>query len=120
MIFSNHVDERKIAEHWVRKTGYMLDKALDYRAMDNNPAKFTDIHYDDLVRNSGKELSRLYSLNGGLTPELVTRFEEHEKEHPHRKYGTHQYSLADFGLTEADIDKHTGRYRQFISEHYGR
>jgi hypothetical protein len=120
MIFSNHVDEKRIASHWVRKTGYMLDKALDYRAKNNNPIRFTDIYYDDLIRNSEKELSRIYSLDGGLTPELIMRFGKHEKEHPHRKYGTHQYSLADFGLTEADIDKHTSRYRQFISEHYGR
>jgi hypothetical protein len=120
MIFSNHVDEKRIAAHWVRKTGYMLDKALDYRAKDNNPGRFTDIYYDDMVRNSEKELSRIYSLNGGLTPELISRFENHEREHPHRKYGTHQYSLADFGLTESDIDKYTSRYQQFISEHHGR
>ncbi len=120
MIFSNHVDEKRIAAHWVRKTGYMLDKALDYRARDNNPARFTDIYYDDLIRNSEKELSRIYSLDGGLTPELITRFGIHEQDHPHRKYGTHHYSLADFGLTEADIDKYTSRYQKFISEHYGR
>ena len=120
MIFSDHVDEKRIAAHWVRKTGYMLDKALDYREKANNPAKFTDLYYDDLIRNAGKELSRIYSLDGGITPELITRFEKHEKEHPHRKYGKHQYSLSDFGLTEADIDKYTSRYRQFISEHYGR
>ncbi len=120
MIFSDNVDERRIAAHWVRKTGYMLDKALDYRLKDNNESKFTDIYYDDLIRNSENELSRIYSLDGGLTPALNKRFEEHEKEHPHRKYGSHQYSLADFGLTEDDIDRYTSRYRQFISTHYGR
>jgi hypothetical protein len=120
MIFSDHVDEKRVAAHWVRKTGYMLDKALDYRLKDGNEKKFTDIFYDDLIRNSRKELSRIYSLDGGLTPELINLFEIHEKEHPHRKYGTHQYSLADFGLTEEDIDKKTSRYQAFISEHYGR
>ena len=120
MIFSDHVDEKRIASHWVRKTGYMLDKALDYRAKDNNPARFTDIYYDDLIHNSEKELSRIYSSDGGLTSELITRFGIHEQDHPPRKYGTHHYSLADFGLTETDIDKHTSRYQKFISEHYGR
>ncbi len=119
MIFSDKVDERRIAAHWVRKTGYMLDKALDYRLKDNNEDKFIDIYYDDLIRNSEKELSRIYSLDGGITPELHQRFMKHEKEHPHRKYGSHHYSLADFDLTEDDIDKYTSRYRQFISTHYG-
>jgi hypothetical protein len=120
MIFSNHVDEKRIAAHWVRKTGYMLDKALDYRAKDNNPAGFTDIYYEDLIRNSEQELSRIYSLDGGLTPELITRFEIHERDHPHRKHGTHHYSVADFSLTEADIDKYTGRYQKFMAGLYGK
>jgi hypothetical protein len=119
MIFSDKVDVQRIAGHWVRKTGYMLDKALDYRSKENNEPKFTDIYYDDLIRNSEKELSRIYSLDGGLTPELNRRFVKHENEHPHRKYGSHHYSLADFGLTEEDIDKYTDRYRQFIRKHYG-
>ncbi|MGA3012630.1 MAG: sulfotransferase [Bacteroidales bacterium] len=120
MMFSDQVDVKRIADHWVRKTGYMLDKALDYRLKDDNTSKFTDIWYDDMVRNSEKELSRIYSLDGGLTPELIQRFNKHEKEHPHRKYGSHQYSLADFGLKEDDIDHFTTRYQEFISKHYDR
>jgi hypothetical protein len=120
MIFSDHVDEKRVAAHWVRKTGYMLDKALDYRSKGDNEKKFTDIFYSDLIRNSQAELGRVYSLDGGLTPELINLFDLHEREHPHRKYGTHAYSLADFGLTEEDIDKTTSRYQAFISEHYGR
>jgi hypothetical protein len=120
MIFSDHVDEKRVAAHWVRKTGYMLDKALDYRGKEGNESRFTDIHYNDLIRNSEQELSRIYSLNGGLTEDLIAGFRKHEQENPHRKYGTHQYSLGDFSLTEADIDNYTGRYRQFMAEHYGR
>jgi len=120
MIFSDHVDEKRVAAHWVRKTGYMLDKAMDYRSKGDNEKKFTDIFYSDLIRNSQAELGRVYSLDGGLTPELINLFDLHEREHPHRKYGTHAYSLADFGLTEEDIDKTTSRYQAFISEHYGR
>ncbi len=120
MIFSDKVDRQRIASHWVRKTGYMLDKALDYRSKNHNDSKFTDIWYDDLIRNSVKELSKIYVLDGGLKPELIRSFEMHEKEHPHRKYGSHHYSLSDFGLTENDIDQHTKHYQQFLSEHYVR
>ena len=98
----------------------MLDKALDYRSKNHNDSKFTDIWYDDLIRNSVKELSKIYVLDGGLKPELIRSFEMHEKEHPHRKYGSHHYSLSDFGLTENDIDQHTKHYQQFLSEHYVR
>lgn len=119
MIFSDHVDEQQVARHWVRKTGYMLQKALDYRNTGNNQKKFLDIFYKDFINDPMKTLSEIYSMDGGLTPELITRFEKHELDHPHRKYGTHQYSLADFGLTEADIDRHTLSYQQFILQHNG-
>ena len=120
MIFSDEVDEFRIARHWVRKTGYMLHKALDYRLRDQNQSKFTDIYYKDLITDSMEELKKIYQMKGGLTPALIQSFGEHEREHPHRKYGTHNYSLADFGLTEADIDRHTAHYQQFMAEHYDR
>jgi hypothetical protein len=120
MMFSDTVDERQIAAHWVRKTGYMLDKALDYRGKPGNDSKFIDIRYLDLIRNSTGELDRIYQRNGGLTPELISRFETHEIENPHHKHGKHEYSLADFGLTEQDIDKYTLRYQRFMNDHHDR
>ena len=120
MMFSDDVDECKIAAHWVRKTGYMLEQALNYRLKGDNDKQFMDIYYKDLVGDSLKELGRIYSMDGGLNPGLTERFLKHEEEHPHRKHGVHQYSLGDFGLTETDIDKHTRHYQDFISKHYGR
>jgi len=120
MMFSDDVDEHRIAAHWVRKTGYMLEKALDYRSQPGNGEKFLDIYYKDLVGESMKELGRIYLMDGGLNPRLIERFNQHELEHPHRKHGVHQYSLGDFGLTESDIDRHTTHYQDFIKDHYGR
>jgi len=120
MMFSDDVDERMIARHWVRKTGYMLQQALDFRLQGNNSENFLDIWYKDLIRDSMHELGRIYSLDGGLNERLVERFRKHEVEHPHRKHGIHQYSLEDFGLSEADIDKHTSHYQEFMKEHYER
>jgi len=45
---------------------------MDYRSKGDNEKKFTDIFYSDLIRNSQAELGRVYSLDGGLTPELIT------------------------------------------------
>ncbi|MCX6241469.1 MAG: sulfotransferase [Bacteroidetes bacterium] len=120
MMFSDDVDEQKIAAHWVRKTGYMLEQAFKFRLKGNNNDKFLDIYYKDLLRDSMKELGRIYSMDGGLNPALVESFRQHELDHPHRKHGVHQYSLVDFGLTEADIDHHTTHYQDFIKDHYGR
>ena len=48
-IFSSKVDRNEIAGHWVRKTGYMLQKAIDFREEGQNEMKFTDIDYTDLI-----------------------------------------------------------------------
>jgi len=119
LMFSDDVDEKRIAEHWVRKTGYMLEQALNYRLRDHNK-QFVDIYYKDLVSDSMHELNRIYSMDGGINDSLALKFRKHEEEHPHQKHGVHHYSLEDFGLTETDIDRHTTRYQAFIREHYGR
>ena len=118
MIFSDHSDERLVADHWVRKIGHMTEKALEYRLKPGNDARFTDIHYKKFITDSSGELAKIYSLNGGLTPELMHRFKKHETEHPHQKHGVHQYSLADFGLTPPDIEAQTKTYRNFFKAHY--
>ena len=120
MIFSDQVDEKEVARHWVRKTGYMLEKALDYRLQGGNDLKFTDIFYKDLLNDSIPVLSTIYQLDGGLKPAMIELFRQHELEHPHRKHGEHQYSLADFSLTEADIDIHTARYQKIFNRIYDR
>ena len=118
MIFSEQVDERQVAQHWVRKTGYMLEQAIDYRYNGGNESKFTDIFYKDLVNDSIPALSLIYRQNGGLKQEMIERFRNHELEHPHRKHGEHHYSLDDFGLTEADIDQHTAHYKKIFNQLY--
>jgi hypothetical protein len=115
MIFCDHADKDRIARHWVRKTGYMLQKALDFRLISQNDTKFTDIHYRNLIKDSVTELEKIYRLDGGLTKDHISRFKIHEQEHPHRKHGVHSYSLGDFNLTEADIDNHTRQYQDFMA-----
>ena len=120
MIFSDQVDERQVADHWVRKIGYMLEQALAYRLKPGNDEKFTDIYYKQFIKDSAGELAKIYNRDGGLTPELLERFERHEAEHTHQKHGVHQYSLSDFGISTADIDAQTSSYRKFSNDHYER
>jgi len=120
MIFSNDVDPNRIAAHWVRKTGYALGKALDFRQQVGYDRLFVDIYYKDLVTDSLQEMQKIYSLDGGLTPEMRERFIRHEIEHPHQKHGVHRYDLSDFGITKTDIDRHTSHYQQFLTTIHGK
>ncbi|MBC8314206.1 MAG: sulfotransferase [Bacteroidetes bacterium] len=120
MIFSDDVDPQKIATRWTGKTGYVLEKSIEFRKQGNNDTKFIDIDYRDLVTDSLNEMKKIYRQEGGLNPELADLFVSHEKEHPHQKHGIHRYNLSDFGMTKADIDHHTSHYQQFFSTTYDR
>lgn len=115
MIFSDHVDPHRIAERWIRKTGYALGKAVEFRKSGEHEKAFIDIDYRQLITESMKVMHKIYQMNGGLTPELRERFLRHEAEHPHQKHGIHRYDLADFGVDRQEIDRHTSHYQQFLS-----
>jgi hypothetical protein len=98
-IFSDEVRMEDVARHWVRKTCYMLDKGIAYRAMAGNEKKFTDILYKDLVSDSMGELEKVYGGYGGIPEALAQQFRVAEIENPKGKYGVHEYGLEEFGLT---------------------
>lgn len=114
VLFSNDVDANEVAQHWVRKIGYMLKRAMDYRESINNSPKIIDVSYQELVDNSMTIMERIYSgRNLKIKEELKQIFENTEQINPKGKYGTHKYELADFGIDDAFIDKHTKEYQLF-------
>jgi len=117
VIFSEKVDGNQVAKHWIRKTGYMLQKGLEYRSANRPKHQFRDIIYEELKNDSLKVLSGLYSENGGITPELMSKFKKTEQENPMRKYGIHDYNLEDFGVEKQAILEATKEYREFFDKH---
>ena len=117
VIFSNVVDGNDVARHWIRKTGYMLQKGLEYREKKRHNNQFTDIWYDNLRDSVNQVLTDIYRLDGGISPEMLARFALAERENPMRKYGIHEYKLEDFGANNEDILKATVDYRNFLSNY---
>ena len=114
ILFSNQVDANEVARHWVRKIGYMLTRAMDYREKNAKNNHITDVLYHDLVSDSASVLKRIYNKqNVEITPELQRIFESTEKSNPCGKYGFHKYAHEDFGIDEAFIDKYTMPYQRF-------
>lgn len=114
VIFSNDTDGAAVARHWIRKTGFMLEKGLEYRQKNLHKNQFTDIWYEDLRDSAGEVLKNIYSLDGGVTKEMLARFSQVERENPMRKYGIHEYNLEDFGASKQDILEATKGYREVI------
>jgi hypothetical protein len=114
ILFSNEVDGNEVAQHWVKKIGYMLSQAMDYRMKNAHNNHITDVLYKDLVNDSMSVLNRIYSKqNLEISPELQKVFDAAEKSNPRGKYGSHHYAHEDFGIDEGFIDRFTMPYQMF-------
>lgn len=114
-IFSNHVTAERVAQHWVRKTAYMLSKGIMFRKS-NSRLHFTDVHYDELVARPLDVLSEIYSERSPVSETLTQRFLETEKNNSKNKYGVHIYRLEDFGLTKEAIGDRMAFYTEFLKD----
>ena len=114
ILFSEEVDQEVVAEHWVRKNGYMLSKGLEYRADAKENARFTDVSYRELVNDTMKVLRRIYKDCGAeVSDELLSIFEASNRQNPKGKYGKHQYNLEEFGIDEDYLRQFTSSYEEF-------
>ena len=111
-IFSKEVRMDEVAEHWVQKTSYMLDKALAYRQTGKNEQKFTDLIYEDLVTDSMEQLEKIYATYGEIDQTLKLSFQRAEMENPQGKYGIHEYSPEDFGISREELIQKNASYMQ--------
>ncbi len=93
-IFSDHVSLDGVARHWVKKTGYMLSKGIEFRKA-NPGAEFTDLFFKDIVASPMNALGEIYRNGNSISPELYRKFLEAEHQNAPNRYGTHHYSLED-------------------------
>jgi hypothetical protein len=117
-IFSSNVTLEKVAEHWLRKTGYILSKGIQFRK-ENPDEKFTDVLYVDLVKDSINILREIYKEDDSFTPALQNIFIETDNSNPPNPYGFHYYDLDDFGISTNRIDNETSEYTNFMFEKAG-
>lgn len=114
ILFSNHVNAGEVAQHWVRKIGYMLTRAMEYREKNTGNRQIIDVLYNDLVSDSKSVLNKIYhNQNLEISPELQQLFEFSEKLNPRGKYGIHHYAHKDFGIDHDYIDSFTSKYQEF-------
>jgi hypothetical protein len=73
---------------------------------------FVDVSYYDLVADPIPQIERIYDAAGlALTSEARDAMEVARNVDKQHKYGRHRYSLADFGMTDHDIESRIARYR---------
>jgi hypothetical protein len=114
VLFSNFVDKHEVAQHWVKKSGYMLSRALAFHEKNCHRVQFTDVPYQELMQEPLKLIQRIYSdRNEPVSTKLEKIFNSSNSKNPKGKYGQHLYRLEDFGIDEKYIDAFTQEYQLF-------
>jgi Sulfotransferase family len=112
-IFHGSVIGHDQLELWARGAELFMDARTRH-----NPAQFIDVQYEDFVKDPVATVASIYD-HFGLT---LTEDAHHAMTQLHGSSGggggggggdrhsAHRYSLADFGLTEAEVDERFAAY----------
>ncbi|MFW2387034.1 MAG: sulfotransferase family protein, partial [Polyangiales bacterium] len=111
MIFSDEVVPNRVAEHWLGKIENMARRTMATRDRVNDRG-FIDVSYYDLIKDPVPEVERIYRAAGAeLSAAAREAMQASRKVNKQHKYGRHKYSLADFGMSEDDVERRIATYR---------
>ncbi len=111
MIFSDEVDPNRVARHWLGKIENMARRTMATRERVGDQG-FIDVSYYDLIEDPLPQVSRIYEAAGlELTAPTIRLMQASQKVNKQHKYGRHKYSLADFGMTDSDVESRIAPYR---------
>ena len=110
--FSDHVDAREIGRQWLAKTRRMTERGIAARDRAGE-APFVDVHYRDLALDPLKQVQRICDAAGApLASSAEAAMRAFLAAHPQHEHGVHAYSLADFGLDPAEVERAFAPYRE--------
>jgi hypothetical protein len=107
------VDPKVLGRPSLERLAAVMDKVTAWRAA-RPEFPVVDVHYKTMIADPIAEAERVYAAFGlTLSAKARDRMASFLKTHRHGGHGqakAHDYKLADFGLTEADIEAVCGRY----------
>jgi hypothetical protein len=113
------IDLRRLGAEFVEAMPVGPERAA--RARESaDPARFLDVRYESLVADpvgTVREVCQHFGYD--FTPEFEARARRYLAANPQHKHGVHRYSLDDFGLDPATVDRHFAGYNAWVAEHLG-
>jgi len=101
---------RVAAQYWSQLFAKGMRHTLQVR--DQNPEAFLDIWYRDTVQDPFAVIERVYAFIGmDLTDQARAAMEAWQRENPREARPPHEYTLEEFGFTEAQIFADFKEYR---------
>ena len=100
---SDRVDPRWIGREWLRKVA--LRERRMGEALATAAVPRVHVAFADMDRDWRGEMGRVYAMLGmPLTDDIEARMARYLARPKHRKLAAHRYSLAEYGLTAAQVE----------------
>jgi hypothetical protein len=110
-ILSDAVDPLRTGPELTERLALAVARAE--AARDQFADRITDVCFSALLADPIGAVRRIYDRFGyRFSADMESRMRRWLEAHPQGKHGAHRYSLAQFGLTAADVDRHFAEYWQ--------
>ena len=108
---SERVDAKEIGRQWNAKMAHALAHCLAVR--DRYPDRFVDVWFRDAVQDPVGQARRIYAAAGmSMTPDAEAAMRAFLATNPREGRPPHVYTLEEFGLTRAGIERDFAAYRE--------
>lgn len=110
----DEIDVAAIAAQYGHGIILGLEKVMKERADGSlPPERFVDIRFADLMRDPVKAIRAVYTQLGLPLPDAAAEaIRSYVEQKPRGKHGQHRYTLAEFGLDEAQIRERYAGYTE--------
>lgn len=115
---SDATDLRQLGPHCLQRIGSVNDRAISLRERVGNH-RFFDVSYRQLVTDPFSVVEQIYArFDYTLSEPALAAMRGWRQANPQHKRGQHRYTLEEFGLTAAAVDRgfanYSERFRPFI------
>ena len=108
--YSDDVDRVAIGRYWRDRFGTTLRDFTAVRA--RRPDRFVDVAFEAVVADPVGEAARVMTALG--LPADRTAFAAYLERNRAQRHGTHTYTAADFGLSEAELQRDFAFYEEVM------
>ena len=114
-LYSDHEDTHRTGREQLRIWSDYFNRFLRDRSQHDGGAQIVDVLFDDFVHDQMGVVESIYARFGWqLRAEDRARMEGFLREEPRGKHGVHEYSLAQIGVTPAEIEREYAPYLDFL------
>ena len=116
-LYSDHEDTARTGREQLHVWANYFDRCLADRAALDREDQIVDIRFDEFAADQIGVVERIYARFGwNLEEASRRRMERFLRDERRGRHGDHEYSLAQVGITEADIRRHYGSYLDFLRD----